>query len=422
MLQGLAWCARCDRWMRTVYHTGTSNGYLPTYLCRPTDRRRNPRHNLALSASLLDRYVIPIVLNALSPPGIEAALAAVGEENEQLEANRTTHERLLQHAEDEAKEINRRYRLVDPENDLVRAQLEAELQDALRRRDELKCKLANCAPPPPIVLTPDDMAALRSLAADVEGIWKASTTTNEDRKRLLQTALPRILVHGATDDQVEIEIVWDSGLTERRLIPRPKAVDRLVEELHNAGHKPAEIHRALQAANVPNASGKPLTETAVRMKLWHLGLSQKPKRVKALLRIRELLIQGRSRRDILQILRTEGFPPLEDEWTLKRVHEAIYCLRRGKYPKEIPPLPSDLPGGTTLPISLEAIELMRRGRQEGLIWRAIADELNARAFRPPKGAKFSEMQTRLLYKLLRRRGLIKEDINTARRRSRKERA
>lgn len=85
------------------------------------------------------------------------------------------------------------------------------------------------------MLTTEDAAELVTLANHIEELWSAPTTTNEDRKRLLRTAISRVLVREATEDTLELEIVWVGGLTESCRVLRYGGIDELVRALWDAG-------------------------------------------------------------------------------------------------------------------------------------------------------------------------------------------
>jgi hypothetical protein len=400
LLQGLVRCARCDRWMRTVYSDRRGADRIPRYLCHPVDYMRVARHHLSCSALLLDRTVTNIVLSAISPPNIDSALDALKSAALESEALQQVHHRHLRRLEDEVADARRQHALADPNSRLVRADLEARFEEALRRRDEFRQQLTLLAAPPATSIGPDAAKELVTLAADVRRLWQAPSTTNEDRKQLLRTALSQILVVASTEQYLDIELVWAGGRREPHRIPRPKAVDQLVRDLHGEGLRPSEILDRLLSKDVPNRSGKPLTEQAIRMKLYSLGLNQKTDRLRDLILIRQLLCDGRTRREILDILKEHTSEPIRGKWTAAKLSDAIRSLRLGLYRGDIEPLPSDLVSNSRWPIPAAAVALIRHGREHGASWESIAEKLNTSGFKPPRSARFSPVQTRELFKRL----------------------
>jgi hypothetical protein len=64
-------------------------------------------------------------------------------------------------------------------------------------------------------------AELEQLAADLPGLWRAPTTSNKDRKRLLRTLIADITLLPETDhDKVAIGIRWHTGACDELRVPR----------------------------------------------------------------------------------------------------------------------------------------------------------------------------------------------------------
>lgn len=410
LLQGLLWCAPCNRWMRTVYDMHTSGGVrVPRYLCRPLALSRVPRHNLTCSALLLDRVIVRDVLAALSPPTLEAALAVLADAKAEQASVRRAQARLLEQADEEVEEAQRRYVRVDPQHAMVKADLELKYEEALRRRDHLK-RQDEHPQTPAVPLTTRDAQDLLALASDLHWVWNAATTTSTDRKQLLQTVITKILVQARTDDTLTLEVVWAGGLRESKHILRSPSVYRLVKDLHNAGSSPRAITQRLNTLGATTGSGKPFTENAVRMRLAALGVplaqERRTARLRALDRVRQLVVdEGQPPRDALRLLQGEPHP-YGGAWTRSRLWQAIHNLQR------IPEVEASLRALLSAaaeyraPVPATAIEIMRWGREAGRTWHAIANELNARGIRPPKAPRFSATQARLLFRILERRGLV----------------
>jgi DNA invertase Pin-like site-specific DNA recombinase len=386
LLQGLLWCARCERWMQTVYHDREGTKRAPRYTCWLVDHAEKHLHSLSCSAPLLDPQVVTHVLRALHPPGMKAALRAI--EEHQLEQTTITkaRARLLQQAEDDIVEARRRYRLVDPQHARVKADLEARLEQALEHLDTLKRQIGDTLPAVPARLTTEDAAELVTLAPRVEELWSAPTTRDEDRKRLLRTVISRVVVREATEDALELEIVWVGGLTEHCRVRRYAGVDKLVRTLWEAGKDAQAIADELRARDIKSRFGEWLSEENIQVRLRLHGLIPRVDRVKVLELIRSLLLEGRSRREIFEHLRRDA-PSSSGPWTSSRLADAIANLRRGV--AGIEPLPAILPADLT---QQAVMDLIRQRRAQRQTYKAIANELNARGYRPQKTSSFSAKQ------------------------------
>src|SRR5262249_57716169 len=88
-----------------------------------------------MSSAGVDGAVTELFLSAVSPAKLEIALHALeGLEADRVEA-RKQWELQLQRAEYEVELAQRRYEAADPANRLVAAELEAQWEEALRRRE-----------------------------------------------------------------------------------------------------------------------------------------------------------------------------------------------------------------------------------------------------------------------------------------------
>ena len=386
VLQGLLWCVRCQRWMQTVYHERKGTKRAPRYTCWAVDHAEKHLHGLSCSAPLLDRQVVTHVLKTLHPLGMKTALRAIEEHRLDQTALTRARTRLLQQAEDDVAEARRRYHLIDPQHARVKADLEERLERALEHRDTLKRQIADTAPELSVVLTPQDAAELVALANHIEELWSAPTTTNEDRKRLLRTMISRVLVREVTEDALDLEIVWVGGLSEPCRVLRYSGIDELIRALWKTGKDARAIADELRARDIKSRFGQWLTKENIQVRLRQHGLIRRIDRLKVLAVIRSLLLEGRSRREVLEHLHREA-PARSGPWTSTRLAQAISDLRRGV--PGIESLPAILPTGPTKQATMDRI---RQRRAQGQTYEAIANELNARGFRPPKATSFSKQQ------------------------------
>jgi hypothetical protein len=324
------------------------------------------------------------VLSALTPGGITAAAAALESTQAEQVAIQKAQARLLQHAEDEVADARRRYQQVDSGNRRVKADLENELEGALRRLDERKQALANPSQIEPLRVTPTDLNKLVALAEDLPTLWNAPTTTHEDRKRIIQSVLSQVIVD-VTNEAIEVELVWTGGYRQPLRILRSKGVDQVVLKRWNSGMTAPLITHQLQSAGFISKYGRPLSLGAVHQRLRKHGARLRTDRQQAWWVIQTLLRDGWTGRDVLKILPT-AFPRL-GKWTYGRLMRTVYTLQRGVAGLSL--LPKALP---TDHVKHRIVRFIRRRRRAGLAWRAIADELNVAGLRPQKASRFSWSQ------------------------------
>ena len=96
---------------------------------------------------------------------------------------------MLHRARRQVEDLERRYMAVDPENRLVAAGVEAQLEHAKR---ELLTREAAAQRAPSRCERPvaADLRELEDLAKDVKRLFEAPTTTNRDRKKMSR-AIPK---------------------------------------------------------------------------------------------------------------------------------------------------------------------------------------------------------------------------------------
>jgi len=117
----------------------------------------------------------------------------------------------------------RRYEKVDPDHRLVTANLEREWEEKLRDLEALRKEYAERAQKPPMRITEADRARLRELSRDLPRLWRAKTTKQEDRKKVVRLLIRDVwLVKERNTRTVQIRIHWRTGaITEGQVNTRP---------------------------------------------------------------------------------------------------------------------------------------------------------------------------------------------------------
>jgi len=223
LLQGLATCGCCGRRLR-VYYQG-KNG-TPGYHC-PGNRLVNGRgeYCLRVGGVRIDKAVAEVFLQTVTPAGMEASLLA----EQQFEAEYQTTIRQLQRqverAEYETKRAERRYQAVDPENRLVARTLEAEWEQRLSELNAARSELARREQERPEPLTEEQRQRLQTLGIDLKSVWKAPSTTDRDRKELLNLLVEEVNVRLEKSDKQNkayLIVRWKGGaVTELDVELRP---------------------------------------------------------------------------------------------------------------------------------------------------------------------------------------------------------
>jgi DNA invertase Pin-like site-specific DNA recombinase len=224
LLQGLAACGRCGRPLRVRYRGKNSTA---TYRCGgPVIVEGKAADCMRVGGVVIDRAVAGAVLEAITPAGVEAAFEVERAVDADHDAAIAQWHLQVERAEYEAGKAERRYRLVEPENRLVARGLEAEWERRLAELAAAKAQLEDRKRRRPHSLTEEERAHLRALGSDLRRVWSASTTTDRDRKELINALLEEVIIardRGA--DNAHLTLRWRGGLvTELDLgVRSPKA-------------------------------------------------------------------------------------------------------------------------------------------------------------------------------------------------------
>jgi DNA invertase Pin-like site-specific DNA recombinase len=390
LLQGLLRCAQCQQWLRTQYWSRDGQARTATYACRQTNEWGSYIHKLSCPARFLDHAVVEKVLQALRPFELQEVLAVVETTRTEHTTLERTRRRQLERAEDEVNRAHQAYLRAGKQHPRVMVALEVKYEEALASLEQVKGTMNAASPRVVEMLGPADTDELLELSSRFRDLWEATTTTNEDRKRLLRLMLTEIVVREADKTKAELELVWAGGRREVVRVLRPQGVDAYVREQTLAGKRATTITKELQAAGVITSTGRPMTLNAVSSKLGRLGLRRRTEWLSALKLIRQGLLEKKQHGEILLLLKERA--PRLGPWDAQRLSNVIRRLRKGI--AGIDPLPEVLPGELEERQVLEIIDARRR---RGDSWIDIAEEVNAAGLRPQRARRFTPNQLRTLH-------------------------
>jgi DNA invertase Pin-like site-specific DNA recombinase len=224
LLPGLLACGRCGRRRMQVFYRTEGHTTRYVYTCNWELAHYGGQPCQQLVGDRLDAHVTTLVLAAIAPASLELSLKAA----EQIEHDRAALEQIwrqrLERADYHVDRARRSYRLAEPENRLVVRQLEAEWEQALANREKLLEDHTRYQASTPRTLSAAEREAIRALAADLPGLWHASTTTIEERKQLLRLLIERITVRVmGVSEQVDVTVTWAGGHQSASRLVRPVA-------------------------------------------------------------------------------------------------------------------------------------------------------------------------------------------------------
>ncbi len=218
LLQGIAVCGRCSRKLSVHYH-GRRGHQSPGYECRRTGEEWCTR----IGGVQIDEAVACALLQALTPAGVKAALAAAAaleqDHDQALEQWRLQVER----ARYDAERAERRYRQVEPEHRLVARGLERDWEKTLGALAEAQAVHSLRERQRPHALTNPQRAPLLALGSDLGRVWSAPTTTDRDRKQLLRSVVEEVVIDvDRPERRVTITLRWRGGARTELAVAPPE--------------------------------------------------------------------------------------------------------------------------------------------------------------------------------------------------------
>jgi hypothetical protein len=277
LLQGLARCGRCGRRM-TLSYGGRQSARakrIYQYRCKAARTQGAGPDCQTVGGKRIDRAVVEVFLEATQPAALEAARLANEQERAERDAVRRYWEHRIERAQYEAQRAERQFHAVEPENRLVARELERRWNARLTELEETRSQAQQTVQEPPL-LSVEELDRIRQLAADLDAVWRAPTTTNRDRKRLLRSLIEEVQLR-TEEKHYEVKIIWKGGAVTERHVPRMKAgkAQATSEETVELVRKLAVEFDDAQIARILNKQGRrtgfdnPFTMTNVRSLRGH---------------------------------------------------------------------------------------------------------------------------------------------------------
>ena len=220
LLQGRAVCAKCGGYLRVRYRNcrGRNESW---YVC-DSSARHGSTYCQSIAGPPVDEAIGRLVIEEMTPAAIDKALDVRKEiESRQNEVEKIRRQ-AIERAEYEAELAQRRYMMVDPNNRLVAASLEAEWNEKLRavettRKEYEQYKKAYKS------VDQTTISRLNSLILDFDKIWHDPSIPNRERKRLLSHIVEDVTLKKSSEDGViTIHARFKGGKTKTLTALTPK--------------------------------------------------------------------------------------------------------------------------------------------------------------------------------------------------------
>ncbi|WP_454829548.1 recombinase family protein [Paraburkholderia xenovorans] len=224
LLQGMLICGSCGRAL-TVRYQG-NGGLYPQYLC--SARRRDGLATtdcMSMRSDLLDNAIGEAVLTALQPAELKLAVTALGELEQRDRAIMRQWDMRIERAGYEVALAERRYQECDPANRLVAGTLERRWNDAMIHLEAIRTEAAQFQCQKARVATSEQKAQVLALARDLPRLWRASTTSAKDRKRMLRLLIRDITVEKlSATRQAVLHIRWQGSACTDTTVDRKRSI------------------------------------------------------------------------------------------------------------------------------------------------------------------------------------------------------
>jgi excisionase family DNA binding protein len=209
LLAGLLRCGHCGRKLHVAY--SGSDGTVSRYHCRGAAINHGAEQTCISFGSLrVDRAVAEEVLSILRPIGVEAALRAIEQRQDDGQAKRRQLELALEQARFEAARAQRQYDAVDPGNRLVAGELERRWNERLAQVSQRQAEIEDLDAGQCPSITQEQRESLLSLGKDLPRVWDHPSAGNDTRKRILRAVIEEIVARVA-DARIELVIHWRGG-------------------------------------------------------------------------------------------------------------------------------------------------------------------------------------------------------------------
>jgi DNA invertase Pin-like site-specific DNA recombinase len=204
LLQGLVCCGQCGNKMTVQYQAAAR------YLCNHHKMQSGGKECQRIPIAPIDAWVAQRFWEALSAAELDRhdeAVAAVDKQRRQVQRARDQQLARLRY---EAGLAEKQYRLVDPENRLVAAELERRWEQALLSLRQAEQE-AHAAEPTLEPLTDELRQQLAEARLSLRQMWDDGSLTNARKKELLRALIEKVVLKRPAPDKCECRIIWKGG-------------------------------------------------------------------------------------------------------------------------------------------------------------------------------------------------------------------
>ncbi len=211
LLQGIVLCGNCGRRMKVEYPNVTKH---PFYVCAGQRISKKEKRCLTVAVPSLDEAITHLLLQAFQPAQLQISVEALQQARSQAGEHERHWQLRLDRVQYDADLAYRQFNHVDPSNRLVANKLEQMWNERLIEVERIKSEWAALRNSLPSPLTASEQQLVMSLAEDIPSVWRAPTTTNEERKQLLRLMIKDVTLRKESNEvrySLRAGVRWQSG-------------------------------------------------------------------------------------------------------------------------------------------------------------------------------------------------------------------
>lgn len=287
LLQGLVICGRCGERM-TLRYVHRRGRLLPYYVCQRAGIRNAEPICQSMPGASIDAAVGEMIVSAVTPAGLEVALAVQQELQARAEEADALRRQQVERARYEAEVARRRYMRCDPDNRLVADALEALWNEKLRAVREAEEEYERQRQADRLALDQEQRARILALATDLPRLWRDPGVADRERKRMTRLLLEDVTLLRA-GEVLTVNVRFRGGAARTLTLPRPlpawalrqtnpevvAEVDRLLDD-----HTEQQIARIVTERGFRSGTGKPVNPMMVHRVRAHYGLRPRYERLR----------------------------------------------------------------------------------------------------------------------------------------------
>ena len=220
LLSGLLRCGHCGKKMQVRYWG--KSGTAARYLCGG-DFQNGGKYCIGFGGATVDRRFSELLLNVISPYGIEASLKAIESVNCEVDGKSVVLEKQRQQLGYEAQRAFEQYNAVDARNRLVAAELERRWNEKLDELAQVQKSFEETVHQRR-TLTAEQKQQLLEMGRGFREVWHSGACRMETKKKIVRTVIEEIVVR--LDDpaqKLQLVIHWKGGCHTEFHMEKPQS-------------------------------------------------------------------------------------------------------------------------------------------------------------------------------------------------------